>query len=155
MGLEQADVGDVVAFLEGKGPDGAGRSIHEVLAFGLGPLEARHDFIQWLFPLPTPSQAVPDAPVLSATDIERLRASHAAQAHMDAAVAMMTRFYTVTDHWLQPGNHNHLRITRIIASLRLLVGDTMADGFRRHILGRVEAAGAPISSRTRDYWNAA
>jgi Opioid growth factor receptor (OGFr) conserved region len=154
MGLEH-DVGDVVAFLEGAGRDAAGRSVYEVLAFGLGPLEARHDFIQWLFPLPTPSRALPDAPVLSASEIESLRVSHIAQTNLAAAAATMGRFYTVTDHWLQPDNHNHLRITRIIKSLRLLVGDAAADGFRRQILSRVEATHAPIGSATREFWNAA
>jgi hypothetical protein len=34
----------------------------------------------------------------------------------------MTRFYPGNDHWLVAYDHNHLRITRIIQSLRLLVG---------------------------------
>lgn len=148
-------MGEVVAFLEGSGRDGAGRTVYEVLDFGLGPLEARHDFIQWLFPLPTPSRAVPGAPVLSASDIQRLRESRAAQTNLATAAAMMIRFYSVTDHWLQAGNHNHLRITRIIKSLRLLVGEAAANGFRRQILDRAATTGAPIPATTRGFWDAA
>jgi hypothetical protein len=154
-GVGALGVSDVVAFLEGSGRSGAGRTIYEVLNFGLGPLETRHDFIQWLFPLPTPSRAVPGAPVLSATDIQRLQTSQAAQTNLAAAAAMMTRFYSVTDHWLQAGNHNHLRITRIIKSLRLLVGDEAANGFRRQILDRMATVGAPIGARTRGFWDEA
>jgi hypothetical protein len=148
-------VSDVVGFLEGSGRDAAGRSIYEVLGYGLGPLESRHDFIQWLFPLPTPSRAVPGAPVLTPSDIETLRASRIAQTNLAAATATMTRFYAVTDHWLQADNHNHLRISRIIKSLRLLVGDAAADDFRRQVLRRVETTRAPISAATREFWDAA
>jgi hypothetical protein len=75
--------------------------------------------------------------------------------NLAAAAAMMSRFYSVTDHWLQAGNHNHLRITRIIKSLRPLVGEEAANGFRRQILDRVAAAGAPIEATTRGFWDAA
>ena len=93
--------------------------------------------------------------MLSLADIRRLRTSRAAQTNLAAATATMRRFYGVTDHWLQPDNHNHLRITRIIRSLRLLVGDTAADEFRRQILARVEAAGAPVNAATRRFWDQA
>ena len=58
-------VGPIVTFLEGEGPDDRGRSLFDVLAFDDAALERNHDFIQWLFPLPEPSSAVPDAPVLT------------------------------------------------------------------------------------------
>ena len=54
----------VLAFLEGQGTDGAGRTVFEVLGLNDPALEHSHDFIQWLFPLEEPSQAVPSAPVL-------------------------------------------------------------------------------------------
>ena len=147
--------GSVVAFLEGEGPDAAGRTLCEVIAFDNAALERTHDFIQWLFPLCEASRTVPDAPVLSADDVAALQASDRAQCALAAASERMAAFYRTTHDWLMPNDHNHLRITRIIRSLRLLVGDDQADAFRAAILSRVEATRAPISARSRGYWTTA
>jgi hypothetical protein len=145
----------IVDFLEGSGVDRAGRLVTEVLGFGLGPLESRHDFIQWLFPLSEPSAAAPGSPVLEAEDIAAIRASPAAQTHLEAARERMGWFYDQTDHWLRPGDHNQRRITRIIKSLRLLVGDAAADQFRGRILAKANRLLAPVDATTRRYWHEA
>ena len=147
-----ADAGRIVAFLEGEGPDGCGRSLFEVLAFDDVRLETTHDFVQWLFPLNEPSVAVPEAPVLSPEDVAGIRESGMAQCALAAATDRMDAFYRATHDWLMPNDHNHRRITRIIRSLRLLRGDEAADAFRAAILARVEATRAPISARSRGYW---
>ncbi|MBU1383362.1 MAG: hypothetical protein KKG14_06990 [Alphaproteobacteria bacterium] len=144
--------GAIVAFLEGEGPDGAGRTLFDVLAMNNVALEQTHDFIQWLFPLPEPSRAVPDAPVLTDDQVEAIRVSGMAQIALAAATDRMEAFYRMTHDWLMPNDHNHLRITRIIRSLRLLVGDAQADAFKAAILSRVEATRAPVSARSRGYW---
>ncbi|WP_374512979.1 opioid growth factor receptor-related protein [Brevundimonas sp.] len=146
------DGGRVLAFLEGEGVDGRGRSLFEVLALDDAALERHHDFIQWLFPLDEPSAAVPDAPVLDPAGAAAVRESTLAQCALAAATDRMDRFYRRTDQWLRPNDPNHLRITRIIRSLRLLSGDAPADAFRDAILWRVEATRAPVSARSRGYW---
>jgi len=145
----------IVAFLEGQGPDARGRSLFDVLAFDNAALEIQHDFIQWLFPLREPSRAVPGSPVLSDAEVEAIKASGMAQCALAAATDRMDAFYRATHDWLMPNDHNHLRITRIIRSLRLLVGDDQADAFRAAILAQVEATRAPISPRSRGYWTTA
>lgn len=145
----------LVAFLSGEGTDGAGRAASEVLAFDDARIERVHDFIQWLFPLMERSGAQPNAPVLTEADIAAIQHSGPAQATLTAAVERMASFYARNDHWLTGGDHNHLRITRIIASLRLLVGDARADAFRASILARVEAAGSPVGPTTLAYWDRA
>jgi hypothetical protein len=145
----------VLAFLQGEGVDTRGRTLFDVLAFDNAALERTHDFIQWLFPLPEPSSAVPDAPVLTAEEIEAIRESSLAQCALAAALDRMDAFYRMTHDWLMPNDHNHLRITRIIRSLRLLAGDEAADAFKAAILARVEATRAPVSARSRGYWQTA
>ena len=144
--------GAVAAFLEGDGRDARGRTLFEVLAMDNVALEQTHDFIQWLFPLREPSGAVPDAPVLTDAEVEIIRNSGMAQCALAAATDRMDAFYRGTHDWLMPNDHNHLRITRIIRSLRLLVGDEQADAFKAAILSRVEATRAPVSARSRGYW---
>ena len=150
-----SSVSALTAFLRGEEPDAAGRLIADVLAFTDEELERRHDFIQWLFPLPEPSAAVPGSPVLTSADIAALRSSPAAQASLSAAADRMLLFYESTSWWRRASDHNHLRITRIIRSLRLLAGDEAADGFRRKILDLVEASDAPINATSLRYWAAA
>jgi len=142
----------IVMFLEGEGPDARGRTIFDVLSMNDVALERTHDFIQWLFPLPEPSAAVPESPVLTPDDIQAIRVSELAPMAMGAATDRMAAFYQTTHDWLTPNDHNHRRITRIIRSLRLLVGDAEADAFQAMIVARVEATRAPVSARSRGYW---
>ena len=142
----------VLLFLKGDGRDGEGREIEDVLAFSDNDLEHIHDFVQWLFPLPERSRAQPQSPVLTTDEITAIRASSKAQANLDRATRRMTAFYRQNDHWLRPHDHNHLRITRIIRSLALLHSKKAAQGFLSVIEGRVEAAGNPVNSLSREYW---
>jgi hypothetical protein len=146
---------DVYRFLRGEGCDRSGRQLDEVLAFGDATLEATHDYIQWLFPLDEPSQAVGGSPVLTQDDVKLIRNDQAAVANLDAAAARMTTFYRCTGHWLARHDHNHLRITRIIKSLRLLLGDEHANSFRDAILSRVASSDAAVNRETLRYWHQA
>lgn len=142
----------IVAFLEGEGADSRGRTVFDVLAMDNDALERTHDYIQWLFPLDEPSMAVPDAPVLTPEDVRAIRESPLAPCALAAATDRMEIFFRRTAEWLRPHDHNHLRITRIIRSLRLLRGHEEADAFRASVLKRVEAARAPVSARSLGYW---
>lgn len=142
----------IVAFLTGEGTDGAGRDVFEVISFDDAAVEQAHDFIQWTFPLRERSGAQPSAPVLTAEDIEEIRESMAAQAALAAMTDRMAVFYHRNSHWLTASDHNHLRITRIIKSLRLLRGDELADAFRTFILARVEEAGSPVGKPSLGFW---
>ena len=145
----------IVDFLKGAGTDAAGRTVFDVVALDDRSVERTHDFIQWLFPLAEPSGANRRAPVLSAADVEAVQACGMSQIALAAATDRMTAFYQFNTHWLVPYNHNHLRITRIIKSLRLLRGEDEANEFRDLILGMDEAAGRPVSVDSRRYWTTA
>jgi len=145
----------VLDFLEGKGKDNSGSFIHDILAFDDAALERKHDFIQWLFPLPEPSRAQPSSPVLTTDEIKAIRASSEAQANLGRATRRMMDFYQQNDHWLRSYDHNHLRITRIVRSLVVLKSRQAAQEFLSAIEGRVEAAGNPVNSDSRDYWRRA
>jgi hypothetical protein len=142
----------LLEFLGGEGTDGAGRTLDEVLAFDDRALERHHDYIQWLFPLREPSGANPDAPVLTAAEIGAVRASPGLRGAVEKALGRMTRFYAANDHWLTAHDHNHLRITRIIRSVGLLLGPQAAERFYNGISEREARAGHPVSPRNRRYW---
>lgn len=137
-------------FLAAEGSDHAGRRHADVLALDDQALEQRHDFIQWLFPLPEPSRAVPGAPVMSADDLALLQGSPEGRARLRRSAERMLTFYRANRHWQVRRDHNHLRITRIFRSLRLILGDGDADAFRREILRLAE--GAQIDPTALAYW---
>jgi hypothetical protein len=115
------------------GEDDEGRTLDEILGWDDARLEMVHDYIQWIFPLPERSGANPAAPVL---DAEAIRGSAEMQGRLRAAFLRMLSFYgfalqddRVTEgprftaasrNWLHAGNHNHLRLTRMLRSLRVL-----------------------------------
>jgi len=147
--------GPIHAYLSGHGKDGAGRSLDSVLALPDRQLEHIHDYIQWLFLLPTRSMAQPHSPVLTAEEIAAIRADPAALANLARATERMLAFYRQTDDWLVPSDHNHLRISRILQSLTILSGPEAARRFYTAIIARVEASGARIAPGNRRYWDAA
>jgi len=84
-------------------------------------LEIEHDFIQWIFPLNEASSYNPDAPVLSIEDIKEFRNSPELQFRVMVSVHTFMRFlYRTVNPWCTEKDHNHLRITRMLKSLRLL-----------------------------------
>jgi hypothetical protein len=144
--------GPLHAFLTGTGRDGRERLAIDVLGFSDQRLEEVHDYIQWLFPLPTRSGAQPGAPVLTQAEIEAIRADQSAQDTLAKATERMLLFYQDTRWWLTSYDHNHLRITRIIRSLRILTGREDAQRFYKAILDLNDAAGSPVNARSLEFW---
>jgi hypothetical protein len=150
-----ADKSAVVSFLTGEGHDHRRRSIEEVLGFDDAMLERSHDYIQWLFPLPEASRFNLNAPVLTAQSLAELTASAVAKTNLGRARDRMLAFYRTNDHWLTAFDHNHLRITRIIRSLALVLGKDDARHFHNQIKALVEAAGNPVNAESLRYWREA
>src|SRR5215211_6636687 len=114
--VAETPTGPLHAFLAGYGRDGRGRTIEDVLALSDDELERIHDYIQWLFPLPSRSMAQPNAPILTSREIEAIRADALAVANLRRAAQRMLVFYRTSKPWLTWSDHNHLRITRILRS---------------------------------------
>jgi len=150
--MAEPTAGALHAYLIGIGQDGQGRLAVDALAFSDDELEATHDYIQWLFPLQTRSAAQPHSPVLTSAEIAAIRADPHAIDTLKEATERMLRFYRETRWWLTAHDHNHLRITRILHSLRLLLGHEEARQFHRAILALHEAAGAPVNARSLRFW---
>lgn len=140
------------SFLRNEIPDHSGRVLDDILKFSDRELEIIHDYIQWIFPLLVLSSAVPSSPVLTKIEIQDIRNDEVAVCNIRRAKERMLDFYERNDHWLVPHDHNHLRITRIIRSLHLLVGADYAEEFLEAIMERVVEAGRPVSRKNVDYW---
>jgi hypothetical protein len=166
----------IVSFYAGEIPDSSGRKIEEIWNFNDRQLETVHDFIQWLFPLPTRSAYNPEAPLLTERTAGAFRRGDALRSRLSRSVELMLRFYGLEQvkaqdgsisieqaiefpersrHWLTPNNHNHLRLTRMIESTRLLGLEDYSRGLFT-VLEKI-ALDHPhqVSARTVEFWRSA
>ena len=123
----------LVEFLNGTGPDHQGRYLRDIWDFEDTAIEQTHDFIQWLFPLAEKSMSVLSAQTLSADDINRIRKCDIARANLEKSAQWYLGFLLRNDNWIRSYDHNHLRITRVIKSLHLLVSVNVASSFLNSI----------------------
>ncbi len=120
----------LVAFLEGSGTDSRSRRLVELLQFDDDEIEYTHDFIQWMFPLKEASGSNFSAPTLLDLEVEVIRSSAKCQQNLETSASWVLAFFKRSEEVAQFTNHNHLRVTRIIKSLRLLHSDQFADQFK-------------------------
>lgn len=165
----------LVAFYRGDGRDHRGRLLSHILGFGFDELEFHHDYIQWLFPLPEPSGANADAPLLSKEDIAAFESDESLRKALLKSFYMMLQFYGLVvwegrpeikvtrggrfaerrDVWLTGGNHNFLRISRILRSLTLLGLGAYASAFLKALEDLYTEEASAIGDRTIGYWRRA
>lgn len=154
-----------------------GRRLVDIWDWNFDQLEDAHDYIQWMFPLDTPSEANPGAPFITEEASRAFEWDDVLRDRLQKSLAVMLRFYglerlvlpddkvmiiravSFADRrgiWLWPNNHNHLRLTRIIRSLRLLglKKDAQALAACLDDIARVEGRDI-ISDDTTQHWRRA
>ena len=166
----------IVAFYSG-GLDDAGRTLDEILGWSDDDLELMHDYIQWLFPTARPSAVNPSAPLVGAQTMRAFAARPELRDRLKAALDRMLKFYGLrradagtarieidpdlfparSAVWLWPGDHNHLRLTRIIQSLAALDRDGDARALQRCLLEVIcDGPGrGRVTDDTREFWQTA
>jgi hypothetical protein len=162
----------VVAFYSG-GRDAEGRTLDQILAWDDERLEAVHDYVQWVFPTRQPSGVNPFAPLVTDTAIRAFASDPALRARLRAALDRMLVFYGLrrketrieiddarfparSSVWLHAGNHNHLRLTRMMDCLATLGLTEDAGALQRCLVDDVaRVAGARITPRTLSFWRGA
>jgi hypothetical protein len=150
-------------------PDSEGRMLEEYWEWDTDTLEHRHDFIQWMFPLSEPSSVNSDAPLVTQEDQHAFRNEPLLRSSMVRSLKVFLNFLGLEmDHdgqvvrheqfdlrigvWNHP-NHNWLRITRILKSLRLLGFDAEAKAMWK-CLRELHEEGF-VSENSFRYWSEA
>jgi hypothetical protein len=168
----------VVAFYSG-GRDDRGRTVEDILGWSDNGLEAVHDYIQWLFPGRSPSAVNASAPLVTTATEKAFAEGPELRARLAASFDRMLAFYGLrrvtgspgtirieidrasfprqAANWLRPGNHNHLRLTRIMQSLAALGLRSEARALQRCLIADIaEGPGRNrITSDTIGFWQAA
>jgi Opioid growth factor receptor (OGFr) conserved region len=170
--MTRQSIDPIVEFYSG-GIDPAGRRLDDILAWDDQRLEHVHDYIQWVFPTPQPSGVNPSAPLVTNDTARAFADDDALRDRLRAALDRMLSFYGLrrtssgieidaarfparSAVWLHAGNHNHLRLTRIIDSLAALGLAVDARALQRCLLEEVvPRAGGRVTTRTREFWQRA
>jgi hypothetical protein len=157
----------IVSFYTGASPDSHGRTIDTIWSFDDDRLEGVHNYIQLLFPLQTPSQFV-NAPLLDQWTIRAFHDRTDLRDRLLTSFDVMLRFYGLrregdrvvraadfepkAANWLTPYNHNYLRITRILISLKALGLGVWSRAFFDCLDSIYEEHPDAIGLETYRYW---
>jgi hypothetical protein len=167
----------IVAFYSG-GVDDRGRRLHEIQVWSDRDLEEVHDYIQWLFPTVQPSAVNPTAPLVTQETRDRFEQDAGLRDELRRSLDRLLAFYGLrrnstgtaprididpaaferrADDWLSPGNHNHLRLTRIMQSLASLGLAAEAQALRRCLVEDIAPGPGRgrISNETLRFWSIA
>jgi hypothetical protein len=165
----------ILDFYAGVAPDHRGRSLAQLQSQSLSALESNHDYIQWLFPLPERSSASAHAPILTPADIQAFEQSPVLRGSLLQSFSTMLKFYGFdlseaverlqvrrgrdfaarSAVWLTPFNHNYLRLTRILHSLKLLACADHADALFACLQDVYRDHADAIGEETFEYWKRA
>ena len=138
-------------FLLAKEPDFKGRMIQDIWNYSDDEIEGIHDFIQILFPLNKKSQSVFHGYYLETDDlVQSLKDDEQVKENILKSLEWFLSFLKRHDYWKKGYNHNQLRITRVIESLKLLVGQEEADHFYENIIDICKSGS--IKKMTLDFW---
>lgn len=149
---------EIISFMEGEGTDHKGRIYQDTLSWSDVDLEQCHDQVQWIFPLHEDSRMARVWPVITKETAKAGRDNEKVLANLRAAKDRFEKFLCIGENedftrqnlWCRPRNHNLLRITRIIRSLRLFGLEEEAKSFYDKATEAGNRCG--IDDITRGYW---
>lgn len=131
------------------GESGKPYDVTEIPYWNNYSLEETHDFIQWVFPLDVPSEYNPHAPILTIEDIKFLRSHSRFHGLVRGIYGRMILFLSTNDCFT-PRNHNLLRVTRMIKSLRLMGFEALSEDMYEFLL--VMTSVHKIDKSVLAYW---
>ena len=139
-------------FYNANAPLADGLRRNELLTMSDEEFEFKHGFIRWAFPIPDGSNHGSNAPVLDLDTALWLAENSDVSGFLEAMTVRFLEFLSRNHHWKQEFNHNHLRISRVIQSLRILHSWELADWFYSKVR---KLAGDSFSSMARadSYWS--
>lgn len=164
-----------VAFYLGTGTDNVGRKISDKCWCTDADWHWNHDMIQWAFPLAVPSNYNPHAPLIDPAKLQQMKDgdSFYYECLKDKQIVFLLfylRSVGIKMVWkeyelkfsLEPDgydvserSHQHLRITRVITSLRLFGNEEVASVLFRFMLLLSQLYPERINNTTVEFWTKA
>lgn len=150
----------IISFYEEKFPDLYGRYLSDILTMDDSWLERTHNYIQILFPNKDPSSFNPDAPLLTDEVITEFKSRPELKIAVKRSLDRMFLFYRMRDNnahpwWITKNNHNYLRCTRILHTLRAFKMYEELDDFYINLMWRYINNKDIIEESVFNYWKEA
>lgn len=124
----------ILSFFTEGAPNFDGMTLSDMQSQTNEEMESCHSYIQWMFPTAEPSK-FSDAPVLDHEIAATLSSSEIAVSNLKKSLTRFCDFLdSDIDNWCHDRNHNLLRITRVIRSLRLFGLEAEAIAFYQKYL---------------------
>ena len=142
----------VLDFLSGEQPDIYSRYLEDIWKMSDEDIESVHNFIQWTFPLNERSGAVPNSPILTQQEIIDIKKSEIAKQNIKKSADWFVDFLTRNSYWICQSNHNHLRMTRVIKSLRLIHSNEEAENFKNSVMNLIKGNENKINPISLEFW---
>ena len=146
----------IMLFYGSDGKDHAGRTYEDILKFTNDKFDKCHDFVQWLFPLHEASRmTTAKVPIITEKEHEYFKKSELCKSMIRKSMLRFSKFLIETgpDFWCKDGDHNLMRITRVIRSLRLF--DPEGEAWLFHKWTSSVAEEKNIDFKTLKYWDRA
>jgi len=142
-------------FLLNKSTDHKVRLLEDIYKFSDNEIEGTHDFIQIVFPLAEPSYWSSNKYFIKTqNEIDNLSRSKNVKNSILKSASWYIAFLKKNKYWKHRNNHNLKRITRMIKSVRLIVGDTDADTVKKEIIC-IENIETLVGQKSFQYWETA
>lgn len=151
--------------------DNYNRFLNEILNFDKVQLENTHNYIQWLFPNYQRSQFYPESPILKTNIINAFVNNNQCKENLLKAFNLMLNFYGFVKKgnkiilaedfelkksiWLTVGNHNFLRLTRILKSMNSLGFKNEATELQKLLKEIYLTYPNIIGKKTAEFWEKA
>ena len=121
-------------FHEGKAPLANGHRRDTLLFLSDEEFESNHGFIQWAFPTNEKSTSNFTAPTLDLESAIWLAENSGFVTFLENMTVRLLEFLQRNRHWVKSHDHNHLRISRAIKSIRILHSYELANWFYERVL---------------------
>ena len=143
------------SFLKNESCDHKGRMLSDIYKFSDNDIEVTHDFIQIIFPLAEPSfWSTNKYFIESEQQIDSLSSDKNVKKAILQSASWYIAFLKRNNHWKNSNDHNLKRITRMIKSVRLIVGDIEADKVKKEIIS-IENIEKLVGQKSLQYWKKA
>lgn len=138
-------------FHQGNAPLANGLKRAQLPLLSNAEFESNHGFIQWAYPTNRPSTEITQAPTLELHEAIWLAEQTDFTRFLEDMTERFVNFLNFNIHWLCSYDHNHLRISRALHSLRLLHSFELAEWLQDNVYRISDGAKNELAAANQ-YW---
>jgi hypothetical protein len=146
---------DYIHFIKGSGNTGHGKTFEEIMKYNDQQLEGDHQFIQWIFPLPTVSMFNSNCPVINVKELQKYPQAKEA---VLGPYEKLTRFWGIFEDPIDArritllNGHNGLRFSRFLQSMVYHNQADLAESTLNRVKGNLSLLSPTMGRSGKTLW---